>query len=105
MADLSGQLMNQLYSYNEPCKNSWYTGCGGTLEDAPADLTAFDATKAEWSLLNNDVRYADDLPGRSTHVNEGIFTLPLPAADVTFNPHLLEPAQSVDVRAEYVYNF
>ena len=105
MTDLSGQLMNQLYSYNEACKNYWYTGCGGTLEDAPADLTAFDATKAEWSLLNNDVRYADDLPARSTHVNEGIFTLPLPAADVTFNPHLLEPAQPVDVRTEYVYNF
>ena len=105
MADLSGQLMNQLYSYNEACKNYWYTGCGGTLDDAPADLTAFDATKAEWSLLNNDVRYADDLPARSTHVNEEIFTLPLPSADVTFNPHLLEPAQAVDVRAEYVYNF
>ena len=105
MDDLKGQLMNQLYSYNEACKNYWYTGCGGTIEDAPADLTAFDATKAEWSLLNNDVRYADDLPDRATHVNEGIFTLPLPTADVTFNPHLLEPAQAVDVRAEYVYNF
>ena len=105
MDDLKSQLMSNIYSYDSACKNYWYTGCGGTLEDAPADAKAFDATKAEWSLLNNDVRYNSDAPARSTYVNENIFTLPLPSEDVVFNPNLLEPAQPIDVRAEYVYNF
>ncbi len=33
------------------------------------------------------------------------FTLPLANEDVVNNPNLLEPAQEVDVRATYVYNF
>ena len=106
MADLSSQKMNSVYNYDEACKNYWYTGCGGSLEEAPADLTAFDPSKAEWKTdFANEVRYNEDDPARSTYVNENIFTLPLPAEDVVFNPHLLEPAQPVDVRTEYVYNF
>ena len=106
MADLSSQKMNSVYNYDEACKNYWYTGCGGSLEEAPEDLTAFDPSKAEWKTdFANEVKYNEDDPARSTYVNENIFTLPLPAEDVVFNPHLLEPAQSVDVRTEYVYNF
>ena len=106
MADLSSQKMNSVYNYDQACKNYWYTGCGGTLEDVPADLTAFDASKAEWKTdFENEVKYNEDDPARSSYVNENIFTLPLPSEDVVFNPHLLEPAQAVDVRTEYVYNF
>ena len=106
MADLSGQKMNSVYNYDEACKHYWYTGCGGSIEDVPDDLTAFDPSKAEWKTdFENEVRYNDDDPARSTYVNENIFTLPLPSEDVVFNPHLLEPAKSVDVRTEYVYNF
>ena len=113
MNDLKSQKMNSVYNYNTACKNYWYTGCGGSLEDEPEDLTAFDASKAEWRTTgyfddkgnDNPVRYNDDDPARSTYVNENIFTLPLPSEDVVFNPHLLEAAQSVDVRTEYVYNF
>ena len=106
MADLSGQKMNSVYNYDEACKHYWYTGCGGSIEDVPDDLTAFDPSKAEWKTdFENEVRYNDDDPARSTYVNESIFTLPLPSEDVVFNPHLLEPAKPVDVRTEYVYNF
>ncbi|MBQ8499508.1 MAG: RagB/SusD family nutrient uptake outer membrane protein [Bacteroidales bacterium] len=113
MNDLKSQKMNSVYNYNTACKNYWYTGCGGSLEDEPEDLTAFDASKAEWRTTgyfddkgnDNPVRYNDDDPARSTYVNENIFTLPLPSEDVVFNPHLLEAAQSIDVRTEYVYNF
>ena len=106
MNDLSAQKMNSVYNYDEACKHYWYTGCGGSIEDVPADLTAFDPSKAEWKTdFANEVRYNDDDPARSTYVNENIFTLPLPSEDVVFNPHLLEPAQPVDVRTEYVYNF
>ena len=106
MADLSAQKMNSVYNYDQACKHYWYTGCGGSLEDVPEDLTAFDPTKAEWKTdFENEVRYNDDDPARSTYVNENIFTLPLPSEDVVFNPHLLEPAVPVDVRKEYVYNF
>ena len=106
MADLSSQKMNSVYNYDEACKNYWYTGCGGSLDDVPADLTAFDASKAEWKTnFENEVKYNEDDPARSTYVNENIFTLPLPSEDVVFNPHLLEPAKPVDVRTEYVYNF
>ena len=105
MADLSAQKMNSVYNYDQACKSYWYTGCGGSLENVPDDLTAFDATKAEWDAEGNQVRYNEDDPARSTYVNDKIFTLPLPSEDVVFNPHLLEPAVPVDVRTEYVYNF
>lgn len=115
MNDLKSQKMKQVWNYDTACKNYWYTGCGGSLEDVPEDLTAFDPSKAEWRTTgyiddkgnDNPVKYNDDekAPDRDAYVNETIFTLPLPSADVVFNPHLLEPAQPVDVRTEYVYNF
>ena len=106
MEDLKSQKMNSVYNYDQACKHYWYTGCGGSLEDVPEDLTAFDASKAEWKTdFENEVRYNEDDPARSSYVNENIFTLPLPSEDVVFNPHLMEPAVPVDVRTEYVYNF
>ena len=48
MEDLKSQKMNSVYNYDEACKNYWYTGCGGSLENVPEDLTAFDPSKAEW---------------------------------------------------------
>ena len=106
MEDLKSQKMNSVYNYDEACKNYWYTGCGGSLENVPEDLTAFDPSKAEWKTdFANEVKYNEDDPARSTYVNETIFTLPLPSEDVVFNPHLLEPAKPVDVRTESVYNF
>ena len=106
MEDLKSQKMNSVYNYDEACKNYWYTGCGGSLENVPEALTAFDPSKAEWKTdFANEVKYNEDDPARSTYVNETIFTLPLPSEDVVFNPHLLEPAKPVDVRTEYVYNF
>ena len=106
MDDLKSQKMNSVYNYDEACKHYWYTGCGGTLEKVPEDLTAFDITKAEWKTdFTNEVRYNTDDPARSTYVNDKIFTLPLPSEDVVFNKLLLEEAKPVDVRTEYVYNF
>ena len=106
MDDLKSQKMNSVYNYDEACKHYWYTGCGGTIEEAPKDLTAFDITKAEWKTdFTNEVRYNTDDPARSTYVNDKIFTLPLPSEDVVFNKLLLEEAKPVDVRTEYVYNF
>ena len=110
MNDLKSQKMKQVWNYDTACKNYWYTGCGGSLEDVPEDLTAFDPSKAEWrttGYLNDKgedqpVKYNDDenAPDRDAYVNATIFTLPLPSEDVVFNPHLLEPAQPVDVRTE-----
>ena len=106
MDDLKSQKMNSVYNYDEACKHYWYTGCGGTIEEVPKDLTAFDITKAEWKTnFTNEVRYNTDDPARSTYVNDKIFTLPLPSEDVVFNKLLLEEAKPVDVRTEYVYNF
>ncbi len=122
MADLRAQKMNQVFNYDTACKNYWYTGCGGTLENVPEDLTAFNPSNAEWRTTgyyndNGDdqpVKYNERTvdnkggvinPDRYDYVNETIFTLPLPSEDVVFNPHLLDPAQPIDVRAEYAYNF
>ena len=94
-------LHDGIGGYDTVTKNYWYTGCGGTIDNPPADLTAFDASKAEWEI--GDCKYDTDTP--LPNVNETIFTLPFPSEDVVFNPHLLEPAKEVDVRATYVYNF
>jgi len=82
-------------------KNYWYTGCGGTIDSPPSDLKAFNKDNAVWEL--GDCKYDTTVP--LPNINETIFTLPFPTEDVVFNPHLLEPAQEVDVRATYVYNF
>lgn len=47
--------------------------------------------------------YDDSTP--VPNVTASSFTLPFPQEDVVFNPNLLEPAQNVDVRATYSYNF
>lgn len=99
--ELKAQKRNNIGSYDTVTKNYWYTGCGGTVENPPKDLTAFDKGKAVWEV--GDAAYNTDVP--APNINETIFTLPVPTEDVVFNPHLLEPSQPVDVRATYVYNF
>ena len=99
--ELKAQKRNNIGSYDTVTKNYWYTGCGGTVENPPKDLTAFDKEKAVWEV--GDAAYNTDVP--APNINETIFTLPVPTEDVVFNPHLLEPSQPVDVRATYVYNF
>ena len=113
--DLKGQKMKKVWNYDAACKNYWYTGCGGTIDQVPEDLTKFNPANAEWrteGYTNADgvpqpVKYNDnpEEPDRDSFVKDGIFTLPLPSEDVVFNPHLLEPAKPIDVRAEYAYNF
>jgi hypothetical protein len=56
------------------------------------------------SIGYNDPEKDENAP-KAPNVTASSFTLPLPTADVVFNKHLLEDAQSVDVRATYVYNF
>ena len=101
IAELKAQKRNALDGYDAVAKSYWYTGCGGTVDAPPADLTAFNADNAVWNAT--DASYNTTVP--APNVNKTIFTLPFPSEDVVFNPHLLEPAKDVDVRATYIYNF
>ena len=101
ITELKAQQRNAIGGYNDVAKNYWYTGCGGTIDSPPSDLKAFNKDNAVWEL--GDCKYDTTVP--LPNINETIFTLPFPTEDVVFNPHLLEPAQEVDVRATYVYNF
>ena len=56
-----------------------------------------------WSVDESQVRYNTDTP--APNVTAESFTLPLPAEDIVFNPNLAEPAQEVNVRASYKYDF
>ena len=105
IAELTAQKRNKVDGYDDACKKYWYTGCGGTLEDAPKgeQLVKFDASKAEWEEDATKLKYNTD--AAAPNVTAASFVLPLPSEDIVFNPHLLEPAQPVDVRATYVYNF
>ena len=103
--ELKAQKRNAVAGYSDACKKYWYTGCGGTLEKAPEakDLVKFDASKAEWETDESKLYY--DTTVSAPNVTSASFVLPLPTEDIVFNPHLLDPAQPVDVRATYVYNF
>lgn len=56
-----------------------------------------------WTVDETQVRYEDEVP--APNVTPGSFTLPLPAEDIVFNPHLAEPAVEVNVREMYKYDF
>ncbi len=83
IAELKAQKRNELYSYDAATSNYYETG--------------------EWVIDPAVTLYNEDTPVPNVTINS--FTLPLPQEDVVFNPSLLEPAQEVDVRATYVYNF
>ena len=75
-------------------RNEWY-GLG-TLYESYYDT-------GEWVVDEETVRYNSDTP--APNVTRSSFTLPIPAEDIVFNPHLAEPAVDVDVRALYSYDF
>lgn len=57
----------------------------------------------EWVVDPSKTNYDDATP--KPNVTDAVFTLPFPQEDVVNNPHLMEEAQVVDVRATYPYNF
>lgn len=54
-----------------------------------------------WNVDAENMKYETDTP--KPNVTSSVFKLPFPDEDVVYNPHLLEDAQHVDVRATYVY--
>ena len=65
--------------------------------------TWYESDKKTWVVDPSDCRYDSETP--APNVTESSFTLPFPQEDVVNNPHLLEPAKEIDVRATYSYNF
>ena len=76
-------------------RNGWY-GLDALYE------TYYESGYQTWNVTD-DVRYNTDTP--APNVTSSSFTLPFPAEDIVFNPHLAEPAVEVDVRAMYSYDF
>ena len=54
-----------------------------------------------WNVDESTMYYETNTP--KPNVTASIFKLPLPDEDVVYNPHLLDEAQHVDVRTEFVY--
>ena len=65
--------------------------------------TWYESGKKTWEVDETDCRYDSDTP--APNVTASSFTLPFPQEDVVNNPHLLEPAQEINVRETYSYNF
>ena len=61
----------------------------------------YDSNRTTWVVNPANMYYETNTP--VPNVNASVFTLPYPDEDVVYNPHLLEEAQSVDVRSEYAY--
>ena len=55
----------------------------------------------KWVVNPEEMLYETDTA--KPNVTAAVFTLPLPSDDVVFNPHLMEDAQHVDVRATFSY--
>lgn len=60
----------------------------------------YDSGRVSWEVTDAMI-YDTDTP--KPNVTASIFKLPFPDEDVVYNPHLLEEAQHVDVRAEFAY--
>ena len=65
--------------------------------------TWYESGKKTWVVDESECRYDSDTP--APNVTPSPFTLPSPQEDVVNNPHLLEPAQEINVRETYSYNF
>ena len=65
--------------------------------------TWYESGKKTWVVDESECRYDSDTP--APNVTASSFTLPFPQEDVVNNPHLLEPAQEINVRETYSYNF
>ena len=77
-------------------RNRWF-GLGELYE------AYYDSGYETWNAEDDDVKYEDEVP--APNVTASSFTLPLPAEDLVFNPHLAEPAVEVNVRETYKYDF
>lgn len=77
-------------------RNRWF-GLGELYE------AYYDSGYETWNAEDDNVRYEDEVP--APNVTASSFTLPLPAEDLVFNPHLAEPAVEVNVRETYKYDF
>jgi hypothetical protein len=75
-------------------RNSYY-GLGDLYK------SYYDSNRTTWVVNTANMYYETNTP--VPNVNASVFTLPYPDEDVVYNPHLLEEAQSVDVRSEYAY--
>ncbi|MDE7127401.1 MAG: RagB/SusD family nutrient uptake outer membrane protein, partial [Bacteroidales bacterium] len=89
IADLKAQRRNQWWNLNDLYKKYY-----------DSNYTIWEVVTTGTSVLHV---YDDTTP--VPNVTASSFTLPFPQEDVVFNPNLQEPAQSVDVRATYSYNF
>lgn len=65
--------------------------------------TWYESGKKTWVVDESECSYDSSTP--VPNVTESSFTLPFPQEDVVNNPHLLEPAQEINVRETYSYNF
>lgn len=54
-----------------------------------------------WNVDTSKMYYETNTP--KPNVTKSIFQLPFPQGDVVYNPHLMEPAQHVDVRETFKY--
>ncbi len=89
IAEIKAQRRNQWWNLNDLYKK--YYESGNTL----------------WEVITEgqEVLHIYDDTTPVPNVTASSFTLPFPQEDVVFNPNLKEPAQTVDVRATYAYNF
>ena len=87
--DIKAQRRNQWWNLNDLYKKYY-----------DSNYTIWEVVTTGTSVLHV---YDDTTP--VPNVTASSFTLPFPQEDVVFNPNLQEPAQSVDVRATYSYNF
>lgn len=83
MSEILAQKRNVVNSYGTVTEKYWEDG--------------------EWIVDPAVTNYDEATP--KPNVSESIFTLPFPQEDIVNNPHLMEDAQEVDVRATYPYNF
>lgn len=75
-------------------RRNGYYGLGGLYKAYYEDPT-------QWVVNPEEMLYETDTA--KPNVTASVFTLPLPSDDVVFNPHLMEDAQHVDVRATFSY--
>lgn len=81
IAEIKAQRRNTYTGYDEVAKNYY--------------------TNGKWVVNAKNTYY--DTSVAAPEITESKFTLPFPSEDVVNNPHLLEPAISVDVRSQYAY--
>lgn len=89
IAELKAQRRNQWWNLNVLYKEYYLSGY------------------TTWNVVTegSDVLQIYDDSTPVPNVTASSFTLPFPQEDVVFNPNLLKPAQNVDVRATYSYNY